>query len=662
MIRASMNQAHDTEASMKNATIVGLTLCVVVAVGSTSAQTGFEPVYVMPFGDPNEVAVAGDIVIYGITSGLLLVDPANPAAPETVARLALPADVSGIAVDRELAYVAGAESGVFIVDISTPSDPALIQFLPTPGSANAVAVRGDFVFVADGDEGFRVIRRTPGFGKPNVVDVPGAREVSISGDRAAVAGSDLVKVVDISTPQHMVGLGQVEIEATAVAMDGDLLFIATDSDGLRVYDISQPADPIWIGLWVTANQLRDLALVDGDAWLVERGNSPPFGGLRLIDLSDPAHPFEVASIDLQQDVGEVAVADGRAFVVNHYRGDRFSPIVDVADPMSLRQVGAVAAGSAGFLLAEDDLVLVGDGSYYAGRVYFGVIEIVDLAVPEAPRSLGAIAVPEIGEAVAVDDATVVIVDSLEQLHIYDISTPSMPASVGVHQVQLCGTVRGAAVAGESVFVTDRCGLRVFDVSDPAAPDEIGFLEPDAWDWWSPWMAGEYVYLATYGYWGGGSILIIDVSDPSDPFEAGWSGLGLPLDFSVFEDRAYVLTHGGSVMGGCWVMAEIAEISDPSVPVMEGQWFLGASGNCAGQPWGTGAAPGGTFVGFFQVDGEPRQTVVINPEDSPDPRPIDLGLGWIDHLEAVGDRLLASNWYGLTVFVPSSNDPSSTRDE
>ncbi|NIV33636.1 MAG: hypothetical protein GWN58_30575, partial [Anaerolineae bacterium] len=74
-----------------------------------------------------------------------------------------------------------------------------------------------------------------------------------------------------------------------------------------------------------------------------------------------------------------------------------------------------------------------------------------------------------------------------------------------------------AVAGDYVYVAAFVdGLRIIDVSDPAAPFEVGFYYT-GWYALGVAVAGPYAYVANDG----SGLRIIDVSDPSAPFEVGF---------------------------------------------------------------------------------------------------------------------------------------------
>jgi hypothetical protein len=111
------------------------------------------------------------------------------------------------------------------------------------------------------------------------------------------------------------------------------------------------------------------------------------------------------------------------------------------------------------------------------------------------------------------------------------------------------------VSGQHAFVTDFMlhGLHIFDVSTPSTPFEVGAVEVFTWPVWCPAIAiaGQYVYFSWHA-WNTdsgsslGGLKLIDVSDPSDPFEAG--SLDFPDEWvggvAVYRGYAYVGARKG----------------------------------------------------------------------------------------------------------------------
>lgn len=148
----------------------------------------------------------------------------------------------GIAVDGDRLYVAAHEDGVFVLDAATLDDVDQV----TSGIDNAwtVAAAGGVLWVGDQD----ALRAFDASGAAlGSVAVPGlVLDIALSGDTAWLAlGSGGIASVDVSSPASSALLASLDTpgSAQALGLEGALLAVA-DWDGLRVYDVADPASPV----------------------------------------------------------------------------------------------------------------------------------------------------------------------------------------------------------------------------------------------------------------------------------------------------------------------------------------------------------------------------------------------------------------------------------
>jgi hypothetical protein len=111
-----------------------------------------------------------------------------------------------------------------------------------------------------------------------------------------------------------------------VVVDNYAYIIA--SDGLKIVDVSNPAAPIEIGVYVDEEGLiwSDLAVADDYAYL---GARHPYD-LQVIDISDPTTPVEVGRYNPPGDGRAVAVDGSFAYVLDEYRS--VLKMVDISEP------------------------------------------------------------------------------------------------------------------------------------------------------------------------------------------------------------------------------------------------------------------------------------------------------------------------------------------
>ena len=244
---------------------------------------------------------AGAVVLRGARAfvacgaeGLVIVDVADPATPREAGRLDTDGGVLDVLLlEGDRALVADGTMGLALVDLSEPAAPKLIRRLDTGGYPRSLARHPEGALAAAGNAGLVVVR-LPSEGAPYVagrlvsrdaravvvadggatafladgagglvrvdlthLDAPreAARYplrpgevrdvVVVSGSTLALAmGRAGLRVVELRG-ERLRELASLELDRPAVelALDGRTLFVANDSGGLAVVDLSRPERP-----------------------------------------------------------------------------------------------------------------------------------------------------------------------------------------------------------------------------------------------------------------------------------------------------------------------------------------------------------------------------------------------------------------------------------
>ena len=236
-----------------------------------------------------------------------------------------------------------------------------------------------------------------------------------------------------------------------------LLYVSTVSNGLVVFDISQPATPEIIGqlrVFVEEGSPENFINIhnifispDGSyvyainqSFPEERPRlSAPKTDLRVIDMSDPTAPEEVGRFSIEARVGivhdvNVIERDGRLIAfLNYLRAGLW--ILDVTDPASITVLSSIKWD--GIVSHSGWPFSLGEKLYYAHAEegYDRHLTILDLTDIENPKVL---------------------------------SRFSTRPGVSVHNVQVVD-----AIAYISYYID---GLRVLDLWDPEVPREVGHFD------------------------------------------------------------------------------------------------------------------------------------------------------------------------------------------
>lgn len=314
-----------------------------------------------------------------------------------------------------------------------------------------------------------------------------------------------------------------------VMREGDALYVGhfgPSGMGTSVLDVSDPTAPVLVEQWPAPSgshshkvQVADgLLLVNHERF---RGGDPYAAGMAVYSLEDPFHPRPVGYFrSTGQGVHRIVWTGGDyAYVSAIPEGfdDRMWVVVDMRDPE--RPVEAGRWWWPGTWTGGGEVPDVPEGKRYAAhhalvsgdRAYLGYgdagMVILDIADPSAPKEVSRLnwspggdthtVLPLPGrDLVVVTDEVVVDRCAAEPHHIrvVDVSDEQAPRVVGICPVpegDFCerglrfgphnlhenrpGSYRSERIVLATYF---NAGVRVYDLADPAAPEEIAHWVPD----------------------------------------------------------------------------------------------------------------------------------------------------------------------------------------
>jgi hypothetical protein len=551
------------------------------------------------------VASVDDTVYFG--SGIYLEVAEIRSGPEieVLAELELPDIIRDMEIENGVAVIAGADSGLLMIDVNDSLSPTLVGRLDTPDSADRVVLAGDTALIADHHGGLRIVDIRQPSSPHEVASVDFGRpvlEVAATGDTAFVAVHSSIQIIDISRPSAptVVGAFQHNTQVNAIAIDRDLAFVATNFRGLKIFDISDPRNPVWLGEHDPMESSYYTIVVDGDrAYL-------GYVGLTALDVSDPTEPVqvsylgsgnpnnvfrglalhgdllvaaaegdgirlirtdsssglsEVGSLDVPGRGDRLAVAGTNLYLGSRgERGDgiRVFDIARWSEPVLLGATSDLQTGD-----SIRDLAVADDVLYVVS-----LLTAVDVTDPTAPR--GAAYLDDRARAIEVSSGDLVAITEPAfepgALRVYDLGDPLAPSLTG--EAPVPGTCMDLDVVGDLAFVVSSDGpadpgggLSVFDVGDRAAPTRIGALE-------TPVLARAVAVDNSVAYVADTqTVRVIDVSNPSQPRQIGvirpdadWP---TPVDVAVSHGVVLIADSGGDVVHEQYV--HIIDVSDPEAP-------------------------------------------------------------------------------------------------
>jgi len=550
-----------------------------------------EPAAPEPRGRILLPAMVEDVVVIGQLAyvadsywGLQIVDVADPTAPFLVSALNIGTRSASLAVNGDHVYLVDTYEGMFIIDVSDPSNPGVVQHLDPVPFPQDIAVANDLAYLATWN-GIFIYDVTDPAGPIQLSVIPegayyGYEGIRVRGDLIHVAsGQGGLRIWDVSDPIHPVFLDDLNVGDTAEDVDlhGDVAVVTCQHGRILMVNVAKPNNLVSIGELNPIGTARKVLCRGGLAHVAARGY-----GLRIINLADPTQPAIIGTCPVGGHGVGLDVHDGMAFVAESNGGLRILDVTDSTDPTPVGYCRvddyfsdldcqgdlAFASGARGVWLFDvsdhtdpqlisffdadgrvDDVAVHGDLVCFV--IYGKGLGVLNVADPYHPYPQGLLQVPGADQVVVDDHYAYYPVTDFDQenggLYVIDYTFHGVLPIVGRFE-----TWKATKVArhGDRVHFYGRgedriVGLVTLDVSDPAEPREVGFLDMD-WPATSLAATSEFVYLYTMF---GDELLAIDVSDSSEPVVTGtferpgwWASCIQATDDLIYINGVWVLRH------------------------------------------------------------------------------------------------------------------------
>lgn len=238
--------------------------------------------------------------------------------------------LTALAISTDRAIVGG-NQGLALLDLNALPSQGTSNYLYRLTGVNArnLYLKGSYVYVnlhrsgSGGTYGFAVVR--------------------INGD----------------TLQHVKTVGESGVFYEKMCISGDYLYVAAHNKGIRIFNISNPANPVMVGgLSSGFTHAFAIAVFGNNAYVADGA-----GGLKIVDVTDRANPFLTDGEDLSTAVGTAEAITGRNGKVYMTVGGEGLAVYEAGN---INSRSIVSTG--GF---AEDLCWV--GSYLAVSTYPGVV-------------------------------------------------------------------------------------------------------------------------------------------------------------------------------------------------------------------------------------------------------------------------------------------------
>jgi len=293
-------------------------------------------------------------------------------------------------------------------------------------------------------------------------------------------------LVNISNASMVLELfGQIVTPGSAlgVAVSGNYAYVADYHNGMQVYDVADPTNPVQIGHIDIVGDVTDVC-VQGDYAYVSVSNTS--GSLEIINISDPYNPFTEGSFPAAARIYSAAVSGNNAYL---------------------------ADGTAG-------------------------LRIIDISTPSAPAFVGEYNTTGTAQGICVEGTYAYLTDSNPSLRIIDISNPEYPVLLGTFDTTSYSQ-RGVAVRDDYAYVCNYSnGLQIVDVSDPYNPlSAASFITESAYD---VELYNDYAFITSY--YTGASLKVVNISDPLNPALEWSRAIGQARGIAIAGNNIYLVNR------------------------------------------------------------------------------------------------------------------------
>ena len=499
----------------------------------------------LPLGFGGRIAVSGDfVVVKGNTAGILVLDVSEPSDPQIASILDTPGNAFDVAVTDSHAYVPGILASLLVIDLQNPFDPRLIHTVTMPANIARVQVLGERLYIAQ-------------------------------------TGADPgLHVMDVSLPNAPRFVAFIETETPPKSVDTldalDHVLIVNEAHALRILDVASPTDVGVIGS-LTFDEFTSELSSSGSAAFLRASTHVDDTVVLMVDLTVPESPRVVAHLDPGA-VSALVAVDRRVYVAARYAG---LVVLDCHEPKQVRpQVvptprasDAVAASPAS---SARDLFYMAERSGLYGPPG---LKVVDVTNPDGPEVVGFVEVPVSARGVFVHGDWAYVAAASAGLQIIDAANPRNPRIVGALDTE--NLSHAVSVVDDYAYILDwdkwcsHCKswswhFLVADVSDPAAPEQVGYVtfgyEKDNYAAYDLEVRLPYAYVAS-----GRQLRILDVGDPQNPTLAAEVQLASARGVALRNDYALVVDAGHLSYGPGRL--HTIDISDPTDPRIVGEFHL-----------------------------------------------------------------------------------------
>ena len=277
-------------------------------------------------------------------------------------------------------------------------------------------------------------------------------------DQAGNVGLSSVITVLIRVKSGLFLVGSFNSSANAydVFVKNNYVYVANKSEGLKIFDVSDPSNPFETGRFNTTEGFALAVFVSGNYAYLANG----VGGLLILDVSNPYHPDTLVRFNTSGQSKDVFVSGDYAYVADDNNGLQ---IIDISDPAHPGSVASYRTNG-----SANGIYVSGNYAYIAN---WTGLQIVDISDPHHPDSVGFSDRPASAIQVFVSGNYAYVASQYEGLYIFDISNPAHPIMSDSNYTD--GRAYGVFVKDTLAYVAQGAdGFSILNVAQPFKPKVV----------------------------------------------------------------------------------------------------------------------------------------------------------------------------------------------
>jgi len=258
---------------------------------------------------------------------------------------------------------------------------------------------------------------------------------------------------------------------------GNLLFLADNSFGLKVLNISNPMNPTLISQYGdTYNSTLDIDIQDKFAYIADG-----IDGMEIIDISNPVSLQKIGNWSNGYNVTNILISDSLAFLSIQDFGIE---ILNISNPQSPIIVSNWINNR-----NPSNVVVKGNKLFVASENY--KLEILDISNLNEIITISELSITNIPNEILVRNDNVYLANGIEGLKVIDITDISNPSLISTPTQD--GSITNILIEENYIFLANNTYLSIVDRLNPFNPeltyrcdinDKITSIE----------IYGEYIYL------------------------------------------------------------------------------------------------------------------------------------------------------------------------